>query len=81
MWIGERVSNPSYGSAKWWMGNGMKTGHGTRKAADSWRGQWFRQTVRNHVFGRAMNKTNGAGVNHLLAQPMIPRIKVLHAWR
>ena len=61
MWVGERVSNPSNGPSERRVRNGVKTGHGTRKAADSWRGQRLRQTVRNHVFGRTMNKTNSAG--------------------
>ena len=46
--------------------NGVKTGHGAREAADSRRSERLGQAVGNHVLGRAVEKTNGAGVNYLL---------------
>ena len=67
MRVGERVSNTADGPSEWWVRNGAKAGHGAREAADSRRSERLGQAVCNHVLGRAVDKTNGAGVNHLLA--------------
>ena len=64
MRVGERVSNTG---EEWWVRNGAQAGHGAREAADSRRSERLGQAVGNHVLGRAVDKTNGAGVNHLLA--------------
>ena len=66
MRVGERVSNTANGPSEWRVRNGAKAGHGAREATDSRRSERLGQAVGNHVLGRAVDKTNGAGVNHLL---------------